>query len=350
MAAVAALLLVILVPSAGAACTLNVRLADPSTLAWDPIAGVKTYQVQESLDGYITSRNYFSTTPAFHIAHRASADTKISYIVTAMLDNRTLSVTPSLDGCSELLVVTLPADAEFRALTRKAVLPIVGSGPGAFGGRFKSSLKMISNSPNQKGRLIFHPAGSTAAATDPSMPYYLGSGVGETLFIDDIVAELGASGVGSLDIVPDPEATSSVPIVEARIINDTPSGTFGTTTSALYPFDFLQAPTLAVQIPEGQSRVNIGLRTLTATRAKALIYSSSGRLREFRDLAWPADYTILGPAKQIIGADLQPGESVSLFFDGAAMPFYTLTENRTNDPEVFVARPVQSTNVGSYVE
>src|ERR1700687_4106201 len=97
-AAVAALLLVILAPSAGAVCTLHVHRADPLTLAWDPIAGVKTYQGQESFDGYITSRNHFITAPSFHIAHRASADAKISYIVTALFDNRTLSVTPSLDG------------------------------------------------------------------------------------------------------------------------------------------------------------------------------------------------------------------------------------------------------------
>jgi hypothetical protein len=335
--------LLFLAPSAHAVCTLNLRLADPSTLAWDSIPGVKTYQVQESFDVYATSRNYFITAPAFHITRRVSTDTKIWYIVTASLDSRTLVVNPAAEGCTEALVMTLKGDAEFRALTRKAVLPIVGSGPGAFGGRFKTSLKLTANGPIT-GRLIFHPAGSTAAPDDPSMPYTVDATT--PLIVDDIVAELGRSGVGSLDIIPDSDA---VPTVEARLFNETPNGTFGTTTSAFYPFDFLQAPGLNVKVPTSQFRINIGLRTLTETKAKALIYNIDGRLREFHDLAWPADYTILGTPRQVLGVDLQPGESVSLFFDGAAIPFYTRTENRTNDPELFVARP-RSTNVGSYVE
>jgi hypothetical protein len=350
-AALAAFLISIMVPCANAVCTLNIRMTDSSTLAWDIVPGVTTYQVQESFDNYANSRNYFLTAPRFHINHRVSADTRVWYIVTAELDSRTLSVDPSREGCTEQFTVTLGADPEFRTLTRKAVLPIVGSGSGANGGRFKTSLKITGNSPNQRGRLIFHPAGSMAAPGDPSMTYSLGGGIGQSMIVEDIVAQLGQSGVGSLDIVPDADAPSSVPTVEARLFNDVGNGTIGTTTSALYPFDFLQAPTLSVQIPDGQRfRMNMGLRTLTATRAKVLIYSTSGRLREFHDRFWPADSTIIGTPKQVIGADVQPGESVSLFFDGAAIPFYTLTENRTNDPEVFVARPVQSTNVGSYVE
>ncbi|HEY3057197.1 MAG TPA: hypothetical protein VGK31_14825 [Thermoanaerobaculia bacterium] len=342
--AVAALLFIALAPSVHAVCTLNLRLADPSTLTWDVIPGLTTYQVQESFDNYATSRNYFTKTPPFHINHRASADTKIWYLVTAALDSRTLAVNPFEEGCTETLVVTLKADPEFRALTRKAVLPIVGSGPGAFGGRFKTSLKLSPSGP-VSGRLVFHPSGSTASPDDPSMPYNIDSI--SPIIIDDIVAELGRTGIGSLDIVPD---TNAVPVVEARFYNDTPNGTFGTATAAFYPFDYLQAPTLNLTIPDTRFRINIGLRTLTETKAKALVYNIYGKLREFRDLAWPADYTILGTVRQVLGVDLQPGESVSLFFEGAAIPFYTRTENRTNDPELFVVTPAHSTNVNSYVE
>jgi hypothetical protein len=342
--AVAALLFLALAPHVDAVCSLNLRLADPSTLAWDVIPGLTTYQVQESFDNYSTSRNYFTKATTFSMNHRASADTKIWYVVTAALDSRTLAVNPSAEGCTESLVVTLKADPEFRALTRKAVVPIVGSGPGAFGGRFKTSIKLTATSP-VNGRLVFHPVGSTASPDDPSMPYTIDSIT--PIIIEDIVAELGRTGVGSLDIVPD---TNAVPTVEARLFNDTTNGTFGTATPAFYPFDYLQAPTLNVTIPDSQFRINIGVRTLRETKARALIYNVFGKLREFRDLAWPADYTIFGTVQQVIGADLRPGESVSLFFEGSAIPFYTRTENRTNDPELFVATPAHSTNVNSYVE
>jgi len=97
-------------------------------------------------------------------------------------------------------------------------------------------------------------------------------------------------------------------------------------------------------------RVNAGLRTLTDTKANALIYGVGGRLRDFRNLAWPADYTAFGSIAQLLGVDLQPGESVSIFFDGAVIPFYTRTENRTNDPEFFIPRPASSNDVGSFIE
>jgi len=53
---------------------------------------------------------------------------------------------------------------------------------------------------------------------------------------------------------------------------------------------------------------------------------------------------------QVIGVPLDPGQSVTIFFEGAAIPFYTRTENRTNDPELFIPSRVKSTNVGAYVE
>jgi hypothetical protein len=348
--AVIVLLFSLLVPAAHAVCDLNLRLADPHTLVWDPVAGIRTYQVQESTDNYATSRNYFITASSFKINRRASADAKIVYIVTAMLDSSAAFVGPAAEGCAEQLAVTLKADPDFRSMTRKAVLPIVGSGPGAFGGRFKTTLKLTSNGPDERGRLVFHPAGSIASPNDPSMAYGFDAGLGQTIVFDDIVAQLGQSGIGSLDIVPDPDAASAVPTIEARLYNDTPGGTFGTSTPAFYPFDYLQAPSLSFTIPDAQFRINLGLRTLEPVNARILIYGLGGRLRDFTDVSWPAGYTIVGPVSQIIGREVAAGETIQMFFEGAAIPFYTRTENRTNDPELFVARPEQSTNVGSYVE
>jgi hypothetical protein len=346
----AVLLCSLLAPAAHAACTLNLHLADAQTIAWNSIAGINTYQVQESIDNGATSRNYLITAPTFKINRRASDDAKILYIVTAFLDTSAASVGPAADGCTERLSVTVKGDPQFRALTRKAIVPIVGSGPGAFGGRFKTSLSLTANGPDQRGRLVFHPNGSIASASDPSIPYSFDSGLGQTIVFDDVVARIGQSGIGSLDIVPDPEAASTVPTIEARLFNDTPSGTFGTSTPAFFPFDFLQAPPVVFRVPGSDFRINVGIRTLEAVSARVLIYDLGGRLRDFVDLSWPAGLTISGPLNQIIGRNVAAGEQVQMFFTGAAIPFYTRTENRTNDPELFVARPEQSTTVGPYVE
>jgi hypothetical protein len=51
-----------------------------------------------------------------------------------------------------------------------------------------------------------------------------------------------------------------------------------------------------------------------------------------------------------VRTSVAPGEKVIFYFDGSAIPFYTRTENRTNDPDLFIAYPEHSANIGSYVE
>ncbi|GAC1399742.1 MAG: hypothetical protein NVSMB68_14960 [Thermoanaerobaculia bacterium] len=350
-AAFAALLL-LLAPAAYAVCPLNIRFVeDPPSIVWDNIAGAKSYEVQESFDNFVSSRNYFVQSSPFAIHRRASAAVKAYYSVIASLPSNALSVGPLVEACTEAIEVTLRPDAAFRALTRKVVVPLVGSGPGANGGRFKTALTLTATTPLQRGRIVFHPAGLAGRADDPSIAYSFGS-AGEVKEFDDIVPTLGASGIGSLDIVPEEGVSDVVPAVEARLYNDTAGGTFGTSAKAILPFDYLQAPPLMLQVPAAgsQFRLNAGLRTLSAAHAKALIYGVNGRLRKVRDLDWPADFMTLGTVSQLIGEPLAEGESVSLFFDGAVIPFYTRTENRTNDPELFIAPQVRSLNVGSFVE
>jgi hypothetical protein len=352
-AAVGALSFFAFAPVATAICTLNVRFSrEQSALVWDAVPGVQQYEVQESLDDFQTSRNFFINDTSFPVQHRASSNASISYIVSATIKPSVQSVVPSTEGCVERLVVDIPADPQFRALTRKAVVPLVGSIAGAFGGRFKTSLKLTSNAPAERGRLVFHPVGLVASVSDPSMPYAFGldSGIGATLQFDDVVAAMGQSGVGSLDIIPDDDAPAAVPTVDVRLYNDSPEGTFGTSEPAVLPFDFLQAPAFRIVAPPPQFRLNVGIRTLTATKATVLVFGTNRRLREFRDLQWPADYSVIGTARQIIGVDVAPDESLEFIFDGAAIPFYTVTENRTNDPELFIAAPAPSNDVGSFVE
>jgi hypothetical protein len=345
-------LAVLFAPAAHAICPLNVRFTDnPPAVVWDNISGATSYEIQESFDN-VTSRNYQADSSPFVIRRRSSSDVKVSYIVTAILSSNVLSLDATSEACRESAVMTLKSDPVFRALTRKAVIPIAGSGQGANGGRFKTSLTLSATGAAERGRVIFHPAGSAARPDDPSIPYVFNEGVGQELKFDDVVAAMGQSGVGSLDIVPDEGASDVLPAIDVRLYNETTVGTFGTAAPALLPFDFLQPPTLTLSIPASDSlfRVNVGVRTLTDTRATALVYGTNGHLRTFRNLAWPADYTILGTVAQVIGLAVDPGESVSIFFEGAAIPFYTRTENRTNDPDLFVGSGGKPGNVGAYVE
>ncbi len=349
--ALGSLLVFLAAAAADAACQLNVRIVSSPilALAWDPVPGATSYEVQESFDGLQTSRNYFMAgVTRLAITRRVSAPAKANYLVTARIASNVLSVAPRLDACTENMMATLPPDPELRRLTRKAVLPIVGSAVGAFGSRFKTSLKLTATTGFQRGKVVFHPAGAVAADGDPSIRYDFG-GVGESVFFEDVVAEMGQGGIGTLDIVPDEDASQIIPEAEARLFNDTVGGTFGTYESPVFPFDYLNGPSMTVEIPVGSFRVNVGLRTLTDVTARILVYGTDKRLREFRAATYPADYMTMGNVAQMIGRDLAAGESFTILFDGAVIPFYTITENRTNDPAVFIIRRTSS-DVGNYIE
>ncbi|HET7433427.1 MAG TPA: hypothetical protein VFN10_01805 [Thermoanaerobaculia bacterium] len=330
-----------------AGCNMNPRWEN-GVLRWNPVAGAAGFYVQETLDG-VTSTTHFVQSNSINLPHRASVDTSIRFLVIAQIDPRTAAV-QTFDACVEQLDTIIPADPAFRAMTRKAIVPLVGSTPGAFGGRFKTSIKLTATNSNQRGTLVFHPAGRPAADDDPSLPYNLRTPE-DTFVVDDFVTQLGLSGVGSLDIIPAEGQEPVLPEIDVRLFNDTPNGTFGTNAAAVLPFDYLAPAAATIDVPEKDFRVNAGFRALSAVSLKVLIYGTDHRLRDFKDRSFPAGWVQFGSVSDLAGTTVAPGESVTLLFGGSAIPFYTLTENRTNDPTLIVpaARPA-SHDVGRFVE
>jgi hypothetical protein len=230
------------------------------------------------------------------------------------------------------------------------ILPIVGSTAGSFGGRFKTALTLRATGGDQRGRIVFHPAGKVASDDDPSIPYTFNSSAQEISY-DDIVATLGQSGIGSLDIVPAEDAVSFVPEVEARLYNDTSIGTFGTLAGPIYPYDYLRVGVMEVNIPDSRFRVNIGFRTLTDTSMRILIFNEQGTLLHFFSVSYPAGWMQMTSAADLARRALAPGQSLQVVFSGSVIPFHTITENATNDPTLVVSPAVRkSRNVGEYVD
>lgn len=352
---IAALVLSLLAAQPAAAyCQLNLRYED-GALHWDRIDGATDYWILESYGDPVVYRYFNTRGNSINVAHRSSAGMTVRYMVTAPIQAGVRGFeegdpVPTNDACAAVIDVEMPADAAFRNMTRKAILPVVGSTPGAMGGRFKTSLVMRPFAQNQRGKLVFHPAGRVASDNDPSIPYaFTGA---DPLVFDDVVAAIGQSGIGSLDIVPDNDASSLIPIIEARLYNDASVGTFGTLAQPAYPFDYLRPATLEVVIPENdRSRINIGFRTITETKMRILIYNAVGTLISFRDVTYPAGWMQMTSAADFTGKALGPGQMVQVQFTGAVIPFHTVTENSTNDPTLIVVSPRPSTkNVGAYVD
>ena len=342
-------------PTAHAFCSLTLRYEN-GALVWNSVLGVRDYWVMETYGNPVVYRHYSVQGTSMPVPRRASAASSVQYVVMALVPPGIRSLEDELppsqgtDACAASLTIPLPADPSFRDMTRKAVLPVVGSTGGAFGGKFKTSLIMRPFLGDQRGRLVFHPAGRVAADDDPSIPY---SFTGSTpLVFDDVVAAMGQTGIGSLDIIPDPETPQLIPRIEARLYNETAIGTFGTVVSVSYPFDYLRPPSLEVVIPESDTtRINVGFRTLTDTNMRIFVMNAEGTLLSFHDVSYPAGWMQMTSIGAFVGKPLQKGYVVTVAFSGSVIPFHTVTENSTNDPTLIVVPPRVSTrNVGAYVD
>ena len=330
-------------------CTLNLRYEN-GALKWDRIDGATDYWILETYGNPVVTRHFTTRNLSFAVAHRSTTDTIVHYTVTAPLAAGVRSLEGETnDACAGTIDVEVPADPAFRNLTRRAILPVVGSTAGAFGGRFKTSLILRPVAQDQRGRLVFHPAGQVASNSDPSIRYEFTSA--DPLVWDDIVAAIGQSGIGSLDIIPDETGSSIVPAIEARLYNEVSFGTFGTLAAPAFPYDYLRPPGLEITIPDDRSRINIGFRTLTETKMRILIYSPVGQLLSFRDETYPAGWMQMTSANDFTGKALQKGQMVQVQFTGSVIPFHTVTENSTNDPTLIVVSPRPSSrNVGTYID
>lgn len=334
--------------SAFAACDLALR-TEGNVLRWNAVPGSTNYIVQESLGSSETSLNRSTKMNSLAITRRASAASTVRYRVVAELTGGIRAADDgSTDACTATLEVQLPANPEFRKLTNKAVFPIAGSTPGAMGGRFRTALT-LQGTAGMQGRIVFHPAGTIASDGDPSIAYSFAAA--PVLAWDDIVESLGQSGIGSLEIVPSDGEVVRMPDADLRLYNDTSIGTFGTFAAPAFPFEYLHPRPLNVRIPDARFRVNVGLRTLTETKIKILVYSAGGRLRDLRDRTFPAGWMQMTSASEFAGSTLLPGESMTLLLTGAVIPFYTITENATNDPTLVVGSPEPSPFAfGEYID
>ncbi|HYC89983.1 MAG TPA: hypothetical protein VEO54_12280 [Thermoanaerobaculia bacterium] len=345
------LVLFLALPAAAEFCDLDLRYEN-GEVRWKAITGALRYTVLETYGG-LKPPFYYSTTKTFvQVDHRVSDPVTVRYLVTAEVEEgvriQANATTTWRDACTGVIDVPIAVDAEFRKFTRRAIVPVVGSTPGAFGGQFKTAVE-LRGALNEHGRIVFHPAGKVAADDDPSIPYSFTNA--RSIVHDDIVAAMGQKGLGSLEIIPNADSVDRIPEVSVRLYNDTSMGTFGTYAAPVFPYDYMSPGGMQVRVPDARFRLNFGIRTLTATTAEALIRRADGRLDGLRTLRFPAGWMEMKAAADFIGATLNPGDQVTLTFNGAAVPFYTITENATNDPTLIVA-PANGTtrNVGNYVD
>lgn len=351
----------LLAASAGAQCTLNLQKEDLGRgerweLSWNKIAGATGYIVESPRTdpdtGTVTTRRKEVSEEAgsrvtTEVSVRTSQNLTVPYRVIAT----------GVADCAATIEVTYTSTVAFERITRKSVIPLVGSARGANNSNFKTSLRLRGTARNQRGILIFHPANLPARDSDPSLPYDLAN-TSSVIVYDDVVAAFGATGLGSIEIVPDfsTEHGWTVPYAEVRLFNVDATGTYGTLETQTQAVDFLTGnpeaiTSLILTTPGPELRVNLGVRAFEETIVTMKV-SRDGDVIASRDWPLTRDFLFFNSALASTGVTPQPGDLITIEIPGGGgVPMYSLTDNRTNDPALFVPPTrirfdVGATNVG----
>jgi hypothetical protein len=216
------------------------------------------------------------------------------------------------------------------------IFPAAGAAPGATA-FFRTSLQMLNPTSNTiTGNLVFHKQLQPGNITDPSLAFSLSPG--GSIAYPDIVASMGSTGIGSIDIVT---TGGNAPIATARVFSDGGSaGTSGFSEEALPPnaaLDFFSHGILLIPPDLTNFRMNIGVRTLDpgATLTVAT-FDSAGVLKGTRTLpAYGPNVFDQVPVATFTGlSSVPPGGYMLISFNvfgGRAFVYSSVIDNRTSD-------------------
>ncbi len=224
------------------------------------------------------------------------------------------------------------AHAQISQKPPDLVVPIVGSTAGQSGASFKTELQLANATDTPiEGWLVLQP-------TNTARRYELPPGA--TLSFADVVAEMGVTGLGSLDILVD---RGALPIVVARAYDDQPSGTTGVTVPAIRSIDILSRNDVsALIVPRDLTRYrfNIGVRALgTGTSIDIAVRTPAGTERHYASFVLQPNHFAQTPADLFTGTTLSANESIEVKITaGSAIVYATTVDNRTNDSSIQVLR------------
>lgn len=228
-----------------------------------------------------------------------------------------------------LLLLALPLRAQISETIPDLIVPGVGSTAGGGGAAFRTELQLANPSDSAiAGWLVLRPAVIARRYEIPPRG---------TLSFSDIVAEMGASGLGSLDILAD---GVTLPVVVARAYDDQPEGTTGLGVPAVTPAELLTREgggTLIVPRDLARYRFNIGLRTVGETEMTIVVRDAAGTERHARIAAFSENHFEQLAAETFAGTALQPSDSIEIIVEsGSAVVYGTTVDNGTNDSSIQV--------------
>lgn len=219
--------------------------------------------------------------------------------------------------------------------TLTGIIPAMGSLTGV-GTYFRTSVNLLTADTLSpiSGRLVFHPQGRPATSFDPSVRYDIIPG--ETVNHSDVVFAMGASGLGSVDVI---STYGPPPLITTRVYADNASGTSGFFEDTVPPERALSAGMSAyfsIAHP-ANFRTNVGVRSLgNGAKIQATLLTGLGTVIETPPVKnYPANYfeqTSLVVFSNTSQLQIPPDGVLQVtVLEGNAIVYTTTTDNRTND-------------------
>ncbi len=231
-----------------------------------------------------------------------------------------------------LLLLAPFALAQVGQKAADAIVPVVGSTHGQSNAHFKTELQMTNTAEvTSSGWLIYRPAGLFRRYELPAFA---------TISFADVVAEIGGSGLGSLDILLD---SGPLPAIVARAYDDQVTGTTGVTVPAIPIEDVLSTNERGMLIAPrdpARYRFNIGVRALDdGATLDIIVRSANGSTRHAREITYDEHAFEQLPGNAFAGIALQSDDSIEVrIVGGSAIVYATTVDNVTNDGVIQVLR------------
>ncbi|HEV7238112.1 MAG TPA: hypothetical protein VGQ36_02650 [Thermoanaerobaculia bacterium] len=209
-----------------------------------------------------------------------------------------------------------------------AIVPVVGSTRGQANANFKTELQM--NNPSDvvmAGWLYLRPHG--AVQRYELQPH-------TTISFADIVAEMGESGLGSLEILVE---RGRIPSIVARAYDDQTTGTTGATIPVVAADAILARNDFAALIAPrdlARYRFNAGVRALgNGATLELIVRAANGTERSRRTVEYAAHHFEQQPGNAFAGIALNADDAIEVVIRaGSAIIYGSTVDNATNDSSV----------------
>jgi hypothetical protein len=228
------------------------------------------------------------------------------------------------------------------------VIPVVGSNPGAYGAQFKTEMQFLN--PYSSGtitcKLTLHAAGTAGSSADTTRLVQLDPH--EVFSTSDVVAAMGQTGLGSLDVSV--AAGENLPVILTRVYND--AGADGTSSLTEQPVPTTDSITGSMLLGRGvtgflvtprdplRTRFNVGIRTLfSGATISVTVRDSYGVTVRTVSHTFTANYFVQMDGATFLGGPVGGDQSVQVSISsGSAIVYGSSTDNTTNDPAIEFVR------------